>query len=320
MTHVPLPLALLLEGPEVGVSRVDGSCRELEQPPGSVPPMGIIPLDLVGFVGHTILLHGALHQQHGPVLQVGRLLDLQVVHHQIRRPEVADHSRHMLPVAVAADHSLPHIVMQAVGQFGFVAETLAATENGPGDVGATEEVRLEGLAGVAKSQLPADHVGLQEGPAVGTDTAPPTSVQADLHPTLVPGPTAPQSDVQPGTGVDAVLGQVLVPQDRYWQGDQSVLRRIAYHAGRLAGLAVVLAPALEVAGHQFLLVTLAEEVVHPEATTGGPKVATPGKAPQAGEAQLPADNVTFGGVPFIIANGAPFAIVQDLDVSWPKGT
>lgn len=61
MTHVPLPLILRLEGPEVRITRIDGSRSELEQTPRLVVPVGIIPLDLIGLIGHTILLHGALH-------------------------------------------------------------------------------------------------------------------------------------------------------------------------------------------------------------------------------------------------------------------
>lgn len=83
MAHVPLPLILLLEGSEVRVARIDCRRSELEQTPRLIAPAGIIALNLIRLVGHTILLHGALHQQHGTILQMCGLLDFVIVHNQV---------------------------------------------------------------------------------------------------------------------------------------------------------------------------------------------------------------------------------------------
>lgn len=321
MAHVPLPLILRLEGPEVRVARIDGRRSELEQTPGLIAPAGIVALYLIGLVGHTILFHGALHQHHGTILQMCGLLDFVIVHHQVGRAKVTDHSCHMLPAAVTANDPLQMIVMQAVCQFRLVAITLTATERGSRHIGASEVVRLEGLACIAQVELATNHIRLQHGPTIGTDAAPTLAIETHLHTSLVDGTSATQSHIEPRTWMYRILGQLTIIIDA--EGNRcrqySIFGWITHDTSCLAGLTVVDAPPVEVAIGQLTLVSLTEQIVHPVTPSCGPKVATVCEATQPKESQLTTHDFTLGSVPFIVADSAPFVVVQHLDVAWKEG-
>lgn len=79
MTVVPHPGVAAVLGPEVGLAVVVDLRGEAQQAPVARGQRGV-----VGRAGQAVLLQGTLQQEHGPVLQVGRLLHQLRVQHQVR--------------------------------------------------------------------------------------------------------------------------------------------------------------------------------------------------------------------------------------------
>lgn len=79
MAVMPDPRVAAVLGPEVGLAIVVDLGREAKQP--SVAGGGV---GLGGRGRQAVLLHGALKHEHGPVLQVGALLDNLRVEDQVR--------------------------------------------------------------------------------------------------------------------------------------------------------------------------------------------------------------------------------------------
>lgn len=218
---------------------------------------------------------------------------------------------------MTAHDTLQMIVMQAVGQLRLVAITLTATERGPRHVGASEVVRLEGLACIAQVKLATDHIRLQHGPAIGTDAAPTLAIEAHLHTSLEDGATTTQSHIESRTWMYRILGQLtIIDAESNRCRQYSILWWITNDTSCLAGFTVVDAPTVEVTLGQLTLVSLTEQIVHPVTPSCGPEVAAVCEATQPMESQLATHDFTLGSVPFIVANSAPFVVVQHLDVAW----
>lgn len=79
MAVMPDPRVAAILGPEVGLAIVVDLGGEAQQPPVARGGVGL------GSRGReAVLLHGALQYEHGPVLQVGALLDNLRIEDQVR--------------------------------------------------------------------------------------------------------------------------------------------------------------------------------------------------------------------------------------------
>uniref|UniRef100_A0A182JIT0 Uncharacterized protein n=1 Tax=Anopheles atroparvus TaxID=41427 RepID=A0A182JIT0_ANOAO len=261
VAQVPLPQLLGDVRPEVGGARVDHARRELEQPARLQVPVGVLALDLVRLRRHAVLLHGALQQVHQPVLQVQRLLQLDVVEHQVGHLRHARHRRHVPPPLAAPRTSPSDRIVATVGQRRLVPVALRAAQQQLRQgrarfhalLRAREEVRLDGIVGVAQPELPADDIAFEQAPSVAAHASPGTGRsrtvgrhQAYLHAALVRHATSDQPQLHrsfgtrnsTGTGFSVVAGssssgrlqitpaaslasQSFVPQPSKWQSASS---------------------------------------------------------------------------------------------------
>lgn len=84
MTHMPFPQMFRYERLEISISSVENPGGESQQSPSLQMPRIRLLLYDVSLRGQTVLLHGALQEEHLLVFQERRPGQLQMIYDQIR--------------------------------------------------------------------------------------------------------------------------------------------------------------------------------------------------------------------------------------------